>query len=66
MAEEKRCFGRVFRKRKRLATDTASLTDKYGMFWAQPLNMAFGTTIGDAFRRVLLSSSRAPPDRRQN
>src|SRR6201984_2843050 len=45
-----------FQKPKRLATDTASLTDKYGMFWAQPFERGFGTAIGNALRRVLLSS----------
>ena len=45
-----------FQKPKRLATDTASLTDKYGMFSAQPFERGFGTTIGNALRRVLLSS----------
>ncbi len=45
-----------FQKPKRLATETSSLTDKYGMFWAQPFERGFGTTIGNALRRVLLSS----------
>src|SRR5262245_21707376 len=45
-----------FQKPKRLATDTESLTDKYGMFWAQPFERGFGTTSGNALRRVLLSS----------
>jgi len=45
-----------FQKPKRLATDAASLTDKYGMFWAQPFERGFGTTIGNSLRRVLLSS----------
>jgi DNA-directed RNA polymerase subunit alpha len=45
-----------FQKPKRLAYDTGSLTDKYGMFWAQPFERGFGTTIGNALRRVLLSS----------
>src|SRR5258707_1111400 len=45
-----------FQKPKRLATDTTSLTDKYGMFWAQPFERGFGTTVGNALRRVLLSS----------
>src|SRR5438309_1705882 len=45
-----------FQKPKRLATDTESLTDRYGMFWAQPFERGFGTTIGNALRRVLLSS----------
>ena len=34
----------------------SSLTDKYGMFWAQPFERGFGTTVGNALRRVLLSS----------
>jgi DNA-directed RNA polymerase subunit alpha len=45
-----------FQKPKRLATDTEVLTDKYGHFWAQPFERGFGTTIGNALRRVLLSS----------
>ena len=45
-----------FQKPKRLATDTETLTDKYGMFWAQPFERGFGTTVGNALRRVLLSS----------
>src|SRR5712675_3528220 len=43
-------------KPKRLATDTETLTDKYGRFYAQPFERGFGTTIGNALRRVLLSS----------
>ena len=45
-----------FQKPKRLAVDTSTLTDKYGIFWAQPLERGFGTIIGNALRRVLLSS----------
>jgi len=45
-----------FQKPKRLALDSESLTDKYGHFWAQPFERGFGTTIGNALRRVLLSS----------
>jgi len=45
-----------FQKPKRLAVDTETLTDKYGRFWAQPFERGFGTTIGNALRRVLLSS----------
>jgi DNA-directed RNA polymerase subunit alpha len=33
-----------------------TLTDKYGQFSAQPFERGFGTTIGNALRRVLLSS----------
>src|SRR6201987_6152457 len=45
-----------FQKPKRLAVDTSTLTDKYGIFWAQPFERGFGTTVGNALRRVLLSS----------
>src|SRR6266581_548397 len=45
-----------FQKPKRLATDTETLTDKYGRFWAQPFERGFGTTVGNALRRVMLSS----------
>src|ERR1043166_9380993 len=47
---------RGFQKPKRLATDTETLTDKYGRFYAQPFERGFGTTIGNALRGVLLSS----------
>jgi DNA-directed RNA polymerase subunit alpha len=47
---------RGFQKPKRLATDTETLTGKYGRFYAQPFERGFGTTIGNALRRVLLSS----------
>jgi DNA-directed RNA polymerase subunit alpha len=45
-----------FQKPKRLAVDTDTLTANYGRFWAQPFERGFGTTIGNALRRVLLSS----------
>src|SRR5512141_1564054 len=45
-----------FQKPERLAVDQSTLTDKYGMFWAQPFERGFGTTIGNALRRVMLSS----------
>jgi DNA-directed RNA polymerase subunit alpha len=45
-----------FQKPKRLAADTETLTDTYGRFYAQPFERGFGTTIGNALRRVLLSS----------
>jgi len=45
-----------FQKPKRLAADTDTLTDKYGKFYAQPFERGFGTTIGNALRRVLLSA----------
>ena len=45
-----------FQKPKRLVCNTNTLTDKYGQFTAQPFERGFGTTIGNALRRVLLSS----------
>ena len=45
-----------FQKPKRLVSDLDTLTDKYGRFQAQPFERGFGTTIGNALRRVLLSS----------
>jgi DNA-directed RNA polymerase subunit alpha len=45
-----------FQKPKRLACNLDSLTDKYGQFSTQPFERGFGTTIGNALRRVLLSS----------
>lgn len=45
-----------FQKPKRLDADAESLTAIYGKFYAQPFERGFGTTIGNALRRVLLSS----------
>jgi len=45
-----------FQKPKRLECDPADLTPTYGRFTAQPFERGFGTTIGNALRRVLLSS----------
>ena len=45
-----------FQRPKRLASNSDTLTDKYGQFSAQPFERGFGTTIGNALRRVLLSS----------
>src|SRR3954447_3268388 len=47
---------RGFQKPKRLAVDAESLTETYGKFSAQPFERGFGTTIGNALRRTLLSS----------
>jgi DNA-directed RNA polymerase subunit alpha len=47
---------RGFQKPKRLAVENETLTDKYGKFSAQPFERGFGTTIGNALRRTLLSS----------
>lgn len=45
-----------FQKPKRLVANTETLTERYGMFTAQPFERGFGTTIGTALRRILLSS----------
>jgi DNA-directed RNA polymerase subunit alpha len=45
-----------FQKPKRLEVDRESLTDTYGRFYAQPFERGFATTVGNALRRVLLSS----------
>jgi len=45
-----------FQKPKRLAAELESLTDKYGKFSAQPFERGWGTTVGNALRRALLSS----------
>jgi len=45
-----------FQKPKRLAAELESLTEKYGKFSAQPFERGWGTTVGNALRRSLLSS----------
>lgn len=45
-----------FQKPKRLAAELESLTDKFGRFSAQPFERGWGTTVGNALRRALLSS----------
>jgi len=47
---------RAFQKPKRLICDLETLSPTYGHFFAQPFERGFGTTIGNAVRRVLLSS----------
>jgi DNA-directed RNA polymerase subunit alpha len=47
---------RAFQKPKRLICDLETLSSTYGHFYAQPFERGFGTTIGNALRRVLLSS----------
>src|SRR5438876_3448483 len=41
---------------KRLEVDEKSLTPTYGKFVGEPFERGFGTTVGNALRRVLLSS----------
>jgi DNA-directed RNA polymerase subunit alpha len=41
---------------RRLEVEEGSLTSTYGRFYCEPLERGFGTTLGNALRRVLLSS----------
>ena len=45
-----------FQRPKVLEYDSETLTEQYGRFHAQPFERGFGTTIGNALSRVLLSS----------
>ena len=45
-----------FQRPKRLDVDRDSQTARFGRFTAQPFERGWGTTIGNAMRRVLLSS----------
>ena len=47
---------KVFQRPKRLEFERETLTDRFGRFYAQPFERGFGTTVGNALRRVLLSS----------
>ncbi len=43
-------------KPKKLDYDPETKTDRYGKFFAEPFERGFGITLGNALRRVLLSS----------
>jgi len=43
-------------KPKKLEVETESLSKTYGKFIAEPLERGFGLTVGNALRRILLSS----------
>jgi len=47
---------RDFIRPRRLEVEEDSLTEVYGRFSCEPLERGFGTTLGNALRRVLLSS----------
>src|SRR5438477_11812227 len=47
---------KTFEMPKRLEVDKESLTPTYGKFVAEPFERGYGTTIGNALRRVLISS----------
>ena len=42
-----------FQRPKRLEFERETLTDRFGRFYAQPFERGFGTTVGNAMRRVL-------------
>ncbi len=45
-----------FQRPKFLECDFETLTDLYGRFMAQPFERGYGVTVGNALRRILLSS----------
>ena len=45
-----------FQRPKYIECDYETLTDEYGRFSAQPFERGFGVTVGNALRRILLSS----------
>ena len=45
-----------FQRPKYLECDFDTLTDRYGRFQAQPFERGYGVTVGNAMRRILLSS----------
>ncbi len=45
-----------FQRPKYLECDFETLTDQYGRFQAQPFERGYGVTVGNALRRILLSS----------
>jgi DNA-directed RNA polymerase subunit alpha len=47
---------KTFEMPKRLEAEKNSLTPTYGKFVAEPFERGYGTTIGNALRRVLISS----------
>ena len=47
---------RDFIRPRRLEVEDDTLTESYGRFACEPLERGFGTTLGNALRRVLLSS----------
>jgi len=50
-----------FQRPKYLECDYESLTANYGKFTAQPFERGFAVTVGNALRRILLSSIPARP-----
>jgi DNA-directed RNA polymerase subunit alpha len=51
-----RLISRGLERPRRIEFDPAQATETYGLFVARPLERGFGHTLGNALRRVLLSS----------
>jgi len=49
-------YAKGLQKPKRLNSDTEINTRTFGRFWVEPLEKGYGTTLGNALRRILLSS----------
>lgn len=47
---------KTFEMPKKLEVDKGTLTQTYGKFVAEPFERGYGTTVGNALRRVLISS----------
>ncbi len=47
---------KTFEMPKRLEAEKATLTPTYGKFAAEPFERGYGTTVGNALRRILISS----------
>ena len=45
-----------FQRPRHIECDFETLTDLYGRFFAQPFERGYGITIGNALRRILISS----------
>lgn len=45
-----------FQRPKNIECDFETLTDSYGRFFAQPFERGYGITVGNALRRILISS----------
>jgi len=43
-------------KPTRLEADTKTLTSTYGKFYGEPFERGYGQTVGNALRRIMLSS----------
>jgi len=56
LEDRQKMLWKGFQRPKRLEIDRDNTSDHYGRFSAQPFERGFATTVGNALRRVLLSS----------